>query len=206
MAERKLPKLETGVRFPSPALFRSVQRRRVTRYRGAVGHRSFSGHWAHRGTRRLADLTAEPDERHVQRGAQPVRHQLVQDAVGAFGRGLRRASIPSRRVTRWTCVSTGIASRPSAKLSTTAAVFGPMPGQRRQVVARLGVGHLAQASSGRTRPRARRPRAGSPGSAAPWCWRARRCGSRRRRRRSARRRPLATVGYAARSARTPARR
>ena len=34
---------------------------------------------------------------------------------------------PSRCATRWTCVSTGSAGRPSANISTHAAVFGPTP-------------------------------------------------------------------------------
>ena len=175
---------------------------------GAVGHRSLSGTLPAPRHRRLADLPAQPDERHVQRRPQAVGDERVQEPVGAFGRGLGGIR-PSRRETRCTCVSTGRASRPSAKLSTTAAVFGPMPGQRRQVVAGLAVGHLARATTDRSAPsRSRTSRRIAWIRGAFVLARPPDCGSRRRRARSGAphdRRP-SRQGTPAGAPRTPARR
>src|SRR6476660_7474128 len=92
MAERKLPKLETGVRFPSPAPGRwscemsSSPLRQVPRSGGAQ-----ILEWAELASvrRRLADLASEPDQPHVQRGPEPVGNQIVQQPVGALGARLR---------------------------------------------------------------------------------------------------------------------
>ena len=99
MAERELPKLETGVRFPSPALFgrprprARTQRRPVDRTGSEVARRRRTD--VLQGTdraprrRRLADLATETDQRHVQRRAKPARDQLVQDPVRSLRGGLR---------------------------------------------------------------------------------------------------------------------
>ena len=51
----------------------------------------------------------------MHRRPQPVGHELVQQPVGAVSAVAFGGINPSRLVTRCTCVSTGIASRPSAK-------------------------------------------------------------------------------------------
>ena len=205
MAERKLPKLETGVRFPSPAPEptddrRLLRARHVPRKSGAVGTEVVQRALLATRPPGLADLPPEPDQarRGAARGARPGRARAGSGrafSAVVFG-GIR----PRRVVTRCTWVSTGIASRPSENASTTAAVFGPTPGSDVRYVARSVVRTSRQSTRGRSRPSRRGPRAGSPGSAAPSCPRGRPSGSRRRRpgSRAAPRPP--TSGNVARSA------
>ena len=140
MAERELPKLETGVRFPSPA---PNDHPSALRNRGAVGHRSRSGHCLQRGVDALqisrpSRMNATCSGVRTPSGTRSCSSRSARSAL-AVG-GIR----PRRFATRCTCVSTGIASRPSAKLRTTAAVFGPTPGQRHEVVTSLVVAHPPQ--------------------------------------------------------------
>ena len=181
---------------PTAAL-REIARRRRTqvlqRARGAARRR------------RLADLAAQTDEADVQRRAQAVGDQIVQQT----GRRARRTAfagmMPNRFVTRCTCVSTGIASRPSAKLKTTAAVLGPIPGSE------VRYARASASDSSRSRSRLNgslalpAPPAGSPGYAAPSCSPGRRCGSHRPPPCSAPRRPAARSGmrHEARRTRAP---
>src|SRR5436309_2896655 len=97
MAERKLPKLETGVRFPSAARLpgphpllpraREHDRRRRTELL----------QWTLLAPRpaRLADLPSEADETDVHRHADRRRHELLHDLVCSLhGRPLRHPPEP----------------------------------------------------------------------------------------------------------------
>ena len=183
MAERKLPKLETGVRFPSPALTALPSRRlaiRPQRYRRRRRAEILQRALAASRRRRLADLASQPDERHVQRRAEPVGHQLVQEPVGALG--ARPSAGPARAAS-----SPGARACRPASRHGRARSSGPPPRSSGRCRAATSGSRAPRrppwraAARGRTRPRVRAPRAGSPGCAAPSSWRARRCGSRRRR-------------------------
>ena len=88
-----------------------------------------------------------------------------------------RASGPSRRVRRPTCVSTAMPSRrPNALPLTTAAVLRPTPGQPHEL---LGAARHAGRRGARARPRPRRAASapsgcGSRSGRSPWRSRARR--------------------------------
>ena len=163
MAERKLPKLETGVRFPSPA--RSERSRRTEEeVAGAVGHRSFERTLLDTVGRRLADLAAQSDQRRraAAFAARPGRGRRgdgrpsrprpsagsapdVRDPVHV---GVDRDRVVDRaRTTSPRRPSSG--RRPGATSGTRDLVVGGVADKRREVVAD---------------PRARGSRAGSPGS------------------------------------------
>src|SRR5688500_2421120 len=84
MAERELPKLETGVRFPSPAPLRpdlATLREHQGSGRTELEHRAVL---APRPAG-LTDLAPEPDQSDVQRHADLGGHQLLQEPMRFVG-------------------------------------------------------------------------------------------------------------------------
>ena len=209
MAERKLPKLETGVRFPSPALGGAACRRRSLVWldrdevpRGArSGTGPCSGHARHRGTGALQisrPSRINPTCNGVRRpsGTSSCSSRSARSA-DAFG-----GTMPSRRVTRCTCVSTGSASRPSAKLTARRR-----PSSARRRAARSGRRAASASGIAPSRDRSNAPSRSRTSRRIAWIrgafvfGEAADCGSRRRRRARARRPRSSHVGNAARRSR-----
>src|SRR2546430_5591338 len=143
MAERKLPKLETGVRFPSPAPSRGPSGTSSSTLRqGPRSRRTKILQRAQRasGRRRLADLAAQTDQPHMQRGSESVGDKTVQQPVGTLGARLRRNQPQATgdtvdvRVDRDRVATERERQHDRGGLGTDA-------GERREVAARLRVRH-----------------------------------------------------------------
>ena len=158
MVERKLPKLETGVRFPSPAP--SARRRVLTSVRdssrprtpsttGPVGQSDARTVLA--GGGRLADLATEVDQPDVHRRLELLGHELLEQPLGAFG---RRSSAPGRAASP----PGARACRPGSSRGRTRTPSRPPPSWARRRGATRGTPRLGvrtpRAPTGRSGPRA----------------------------------------------------
>ena len=143
------------------AIRRTAMPRATTGSAGAVGQRSFSGHCRHRGS--APCRSHDPIGSAPRATASAARPAPARGGAGPPSRRLAFAGMSPRRLeTRCTCVSTGIASLPSANDSTTAAVFGPTPGSD------VRYARASPSETSRRRERSKRPSRSSTARRIDW--------------------------------------